>query len=211
MKRLFLTSQVSFVADKIGAKIDPDLKKNAVFINTAIKDKSHSHLEWHFNNKAAMEANGFDFNEYDLTGKNENDIKKDLAKYSIVYVEGGNSFYLLQESQKSGFDKYIKQRVEEGMIYVGTSAGSVITGPDINPIYQQSRAALAPELQGTTGFNLTNFVVIPHWGQEKRRELFDSFRLNHIYKDNYPYIFLSDYQYVEVAEDTFKIIDIKNN
>lgn len=211
MKHLFLTSEIQHVANDIGFKIDDKLKANAVFINTAIRDKVHTQLEWHHNCKANMEVAGFRFDEYDITNKTHDQIIADLSKYDCMYVEGGNSYYLLQESQKSGFDKFVKERVEEGMIYLSTSAGTVIAGPDIEPVRQDSRAALAPDLKGTKGWGLTNFVVMPHWGQEKRRELYSSYRMKHIYQEDYPYILISDNQYVEVQDDWYKIVDVNKD
>ncbi|MFH1244755.1 MAG: Type 1 glutamine amidotransferase-like domain-containing protein [bacterium] len=205
MKKLFLTSQVQYVAHDISPKINSRVKTNAVFINTPLKDKEHSHLEWHHLNKASMEEEGFKFVDYDITGKTHDQIISDLNHFDLMYIEGGNSYYLLQESQKNGFGDFVKKRVEGGMVYVGTSAGTVIAGPDIEPVRQDDRAALAPDLRGTKGFGLVNFVVIPHWGQPDRGELFDSYRLNHIYQEDYPYLLINDHQYVEVQDDWFSI------
>ena len=208
MKRLFLTSQIQYVAHSIGPKIENKFKQNAVFINTPLKDKVHSHLEWHYENKAKMEEVGFKFVEYDITEKTSDQIIADLNLFDVMYIEGGNSYYLLQESQKSNFGEFVKKRVEEGMIFVSTSAGTVIAGPDIEPVRQDSRAVLAPNLRGTKGYGLVDFVIMPHWGQEKRRDLFNGYRIGHIYHEDYPYILLTDHQYVEVTDDWFNIIDV---
>jgi dipeptidase E len=116
-------------------------------------------LQWHFKNKASLESCGLVFDEYDIAGKTASEIKRDLDKYNIMYVEGGNSYYLLQESQKNGFGDYVKVRVESGMIYIGTSAGSVIMGPDIEPVRRDETTPLAPELKGTKAFGIVNFVL----------------------------------------------------
>lgn len=208
MKRLFLTSEVQHVAHDIGPKIEANLKANAVFIITALSDKAHSDLDWHYANKSSMEAVGFNFTVYDISGKSKEQIIADLSHFDVMYIEGGNSYYLLQESQKNGFGEFVKKRVEERMIYISTSAGTVIAGPDIEPVRQDSRAILAPDLQGTKAYGLVDFVVMPHWGQEKRRDLFNNYRINHIYNEDYPYILLTNNQYVEATDDWYKIIDI---
>lgn len=211
MKRLFLTSEVQYVAHDIGPKIDIYKKSRAVYIDTAIRDKEHTNLEWHYNCKTNMENEGFQFTMYDLTDKTREQIESDLSSFEIMYVEGGNSYYLLQESQKSGFMDFVRRRVEEGVIYIGTSAGSVVAGPDIEPVRQDSRAILAPNLIGTKGYGLVDFVVMPHWGQPKRRELFNNYRLEHIYQEDYPYILINDHQYVEVTDNWYKIVDVTKN
>jgi len=208
MKRIFLSSEVHFVAASIGPKIEPEVKVNAVFIITAIRDKPHTHLEWHYENKASLEKEGFNFEVYDITGKRPKQIISDLSKYSAMYVEGGNSYYLLQESQRSGFKEFVRDKVNSGMVYIGTSAGSVIAGPDIEPVRQDSRAALAPDLKGTNGYGLVDFVVMPHCGSEERRELFNNYRIEHIYQEDFPYILLNNNQYVEVQDDWINIVDV---
>ncbi len=210
MKKLFLTSQVEFVAHSIGEKLGIEVKKSAVFITTTIHDKPHTDLEWHYRNKRSMEDIGMVFDEYNIAGKSEKQINADLSKYEIMYVEGGNSYYLLQESQKNNFGSYVKERVEDGMIYIGTSAGSVIMGPDIEPVRREETTPLAPDLQGTEAFNIVNFVVMPHWGGDEYRHLYNDYRIKHIYNEEHPYILINDSQYIEVVGDKYQIIDVRN-
>jgi dipeptidase E len=55
-------------------------------------------------------------------------IRQDLV---AVYVEGGNTFALLHHLRLSGFDSILQTLVEEGVIYVGLSAGSIVAGSSI--------------------------------------------------------------------------------
>ena len=48
-----------------------------------------------------------------------------------VFTGGGNSFVLLDELLKNGLVKPLRKRIESGMPYMGTSAGSNVTGPTI--------------------------------------------------------------------------------
>lgn len=206
--RLFLSSQIHFVAESIGLKLGSDISQPAVFIDTPIRDKQHSNLGWHEANKNALSTIGLNFDNYDIAGKTNGQIKRDLDKYGIIYIEGGNSYYLLQESQKNGFGAYLKARIDSGLIYLSTSAGSVIVGPDIEPVRREETTALAPSLKGTKGFGIVNFVIMPHWGDEKRRDLYNNYRLEHIYQEDYPYILISNNQYVEVKNDWINIVDV---
>jgi dipeptidase E len=208
MKRLFLTSEVQYVAHSIATKLSDEVKKPAVFITTAIRDKPHSDLAWHYANKASMEKAGFIFDEYNIAGKTEEQINSDLSKYQIMYVEGGNSYYLLQESQKNNFGSFVKAKVEEGMIYIGTSAGSIIMGPDIEPVRRDETTPLAPDLKGTKAFNIVNFTIMPHWGSPDRLYFYNKYRIPHIYHEDFPYILLTDNQYIEVQDDWYKIVDV---
>lgn len=208
--RLFLTSQSQYVAHSIGQKLRDEVDKAAVFITTTIQDKPHTDLRWHMDNRTKLTSAGFHFDDYDIAGKTNSQIKKDLSNYEIMYVEGGNSYYLLQESQKNNFGEYVKQRVETGMIYIGCSAGSVIMGPDIEPVRRDETTPLAPDLKGTKAFGLVNFVIMPHWGGEEYRHLYNDYRIKHIYHEDYPYILINDHQYVEVVDDKFHIVDVRH-
>lgn len=209
MIRLFLTSQSQYVAHSIGNKLGDEVSKPAVFITTTIHDKPHANLTWHHANRARLMEAGFRFDDYDIAGKSDTQIKNELSKYEMMYVEGGNSYYLLQESQKNNFGNYVRERVETGMIYIGCSAGSVIMGPDIEPVRRDETTPLAPDLNGTKAFGLVNFVIIPHWGGEEYRHLYNDYRIKHIYHEDYPYILINDHQYVEVVDDQFHIVDVR--
>lgn len=206
MKRLYLSSEVQYVAKSIGEKISDLLNLPSVFITTPINDKPHADLDWHHRNRDSLEKIGLSFDFYNIANKTTEQIIKDLPKYAVMYVEGGNSYYLLQEAQKNGFGEFVAKRIIEGMVYIGTSAGSVIMGPDIEPVRRGETTPLAPDLKGTRAFNIVPFVVMPHWGDPNRRTLYNDYRMEHIYHEDYPYVFITNNQYVEVAGDTFKIV-----
>ncbi len=208
MKHLFLTSQVQYVAASIGSKISEDIKQKSVFITTPLSGKPGSDLSWHYENLKQMQNHGFHFDMYDIAGKSEADITHDLSKYLCVYVEGGSSPYLLQESQKNNFGDYVKERVETGMTYISTSGGSIIAGPELPP-YTRDGRFVQPPLSNYVGYNLVNFTVVPHWGSEDFRKKYLGGRIEKIYSEQMPpFILLSDHQYVEVTDDWYKIVDV---
>lgn len=56
---------------------------------------------------------------------------EDLLAYSAVFIAGGNTFQLLKELKRSGFDKVLKRYISVGGIIFGESAGAIILGYDI--------------------------------------------------------------------------------
>ena len=94
MTQAYLASQFYVVGDSIGAKISSDKKTKTVFITTPIKYKvfKDSELGWHYKNRDTLKRNGFITEDYDITGKSEQDLVRDLPKYEVMYVEGGNPF-----------------------------------------------------------------------------------------------------------------------
>ena len=85
-----------------------------------------------------------------------------LDTTDAVYVAGGSTFALLAAMRTSGADKVLVERVRAGLPYIGSSAGSVVAGPSIEPVSLMDDPADAPGLTDRTGLGLVDTVVIPH-------------------------------------------------
>src|SRR3989344_9262982 len=202
MKRLYLTSSINLVAKRIAEELKPtDGKNKLVFINTASEDKVHEG-NWVEENRNSLKDVGFDVFDYTIRDKKEKRIRNDLKDMDVIYIDGGNTFYLLEKAQQSGFINVVRDLVlKDGKVYIGTSAGSVIAGPDIYPALRIDDASYAPNLRGYKGFNLVDFVILPHWGSVKFKELYLNHRLEHSYEGKSELILLRDNEYVEVKDD----------
>ena len=207
MKTLFLTSSVNAVAHDIAKKLDLSSKNKLVFITTAAEPESGD-KSWLENDRKSLVDAGFDVSDYTITGKNGDQIEKDLVDYDFIYMSGGNTFYLLQQSNKSGFTELIKKFVYEiGKTYIGTSAGSIITGPKCPDYLLDEDEVLASEKQ--KGYELVNFTIVPHWGSSYFKELYLQGRLEIAYKiDQVPLLILTDNQYVWIRDDKIEIVDV---
>src|SRR3989338_791475 len=93
--------------------------------------KGVTNLEYFERNRAFFKKEGLKSEELDLDGKSENELREILSKKELVYVEGGNSYYLLKSIRESGFDKVVKELLPRGLIYMGGSAGSYVACPTI--------------------------------------------------------------------------------
>jgi len=85
-----------------------------------------------------------------------------LEQYDVIFVMGGNPFYLLSQMRAVGckelFAEYIKSK-----IVIGASAGSIVFGNSIGLIHeldQQMNDVVG--LNDFTGLYLTNTNVCPH-------------------------------------------------
>jgi len=65
---------------------------------------------------------------YDLHYKME---YNELSQYDAIYFCGGSSQYLLQRINETGFNTSLKQFVENGGIYIGVSAGSIVAANNL--------------------------------------------------------------------------------
>ena len=76
-----------------------------------------------------------------------------------MYVCGGNTFKILHKLRETRLDVYITKQVEQGALYVGVSAGSIIAGPDIEIAGWGSEGdENEVNLQDLEGFNFTDIA-----------------------------------------------------
>ena len=92
----------------------------------------------------------------------------DIKDFDVIYVCGGNTFYLLQKIRASGFDKILK---DFNGIYIGVSAGSIIVGPNIEVASPGDENDV--ELSDLTGLNIVDFAVSPHFRKEEQKIIDD--------------------------------------
>lgn len=205
---LFLTSSIHAVAHDIVKKVDLSKANKLVFIDTASEPKGEREdLGWQKIDRQVLVDAGFVVSDYTITGKSRSQLATDLEVFDYIYLSGGDTFYLLEQSQKSGFVSLIRElTLEKGKIYIGTSAGSLIAGPKLLDYHGDPGATLADR----TTYGLVNFTLVPHWGSEDFREKYLGGRMQMVYKeDQVPLVLLTDSQYVHVQDGRMEIIDVK--
>lgn len=209
MKRLFLTSSVNFVAYDIAKRIN---KKNLklAFITTPA-EVEEGDLQWLKDDRQSLVDAGFLVTDYTITDKAKEEIENYLKDFDVIYMSGGNTFYFLKKIQESNCADVIRDFVGSGKIYIGTSAGSVIAGPDILPTRNLEKFNKAPKLATYKGLGLVDFIIMPHWGSESFKSRYVNDRLEHSYTEGYSIILLPNDSYVKVEEDQFEIIKVIKN
>lgn len=89
-----------------------------------------------------------------------------LKEADILFFEGGNTFHLMRSIEKSGFRDFIPELLKE-KIWVGVSAGSMVTGPDLMlNVSQKIYGEDLNEVENIKGLGLVNFYVLPHFNSK---------------------------------------------
>ena len=166
MKKLLLTSTGlgnKAVADKflsIISKSTDELK--ILFIPTA----SRTEEELFFVRKSLNELLSFGIDNDNITWFDPDDSStyRDNTQVDCIYICGGNTFYLLYKLRESGYFAKIIEWVNDGLLYVGVSAGSVIAAPDINYILFMDVNDIG--LGNTSAFSFVSASIIPHYTDE---------------------------------------------
>jgi len=161
MKLLFLASFASNTLPLIKEYLPkPANHLNLAFIPTAADPYENKDFV-EVDRKALIEF-GFKLTDIDIKNIDKQDLKNKLSKFDIIFVAGGNTFYLLEQAIKSGFNEIIKEMINTGTIYIGSSAGSVLCCPNIEYIKVFDNPDVSPNLKNYTGLNLYPGLIIPH-------------------------------------------------
>ncbi|MEI6040298.1 MAG: Type 1 glutamine amidotransferase-like domain-containing protein [Candidatus Berkelbacteria bacterium] len=162
MQTILLTSAGMRVKEEILKLLPrPANQINLAYITTAIKPEANK--AYAENDRKLLEEAGFNIEDVDIEGQDEKSLFKLLRNFNIIYVQGGNTFYLLKAVHDSGFDKVAKELIDQGVIYIGVSAGSMICGPLIETADWKKPDKNKINLQDLTGMNLVPFNLFVHY------------------------------------------------
>lgn len=104
---------------------------------------------------------------------------EELSAFDAVFVSGGDCAVLCREMVRTGFDEVLKKALDNGLVYVGVSAGSMYAAGNLD-----------------NGLHIILNPIIPHWSGEKATEI----------PDSSAEIDLTDGQAIYVEKDTVRLI-----
>ena len=203
MKNMLLTSSLYESIELVKKFLDKNTEsKKILFIPTATnvdEYKKYIHLT-----QKVFEDFGYEVENFDVSIFSEEIAKEKLSEAKIVFISGGNTFYLLQELKRKNLTSYLKERIENGLLYIGESAGSVIAAPDIEYASIVDDKTLATELEDYTGLNLVDFYIVPHFEEEPFVE--SSRNTVELYKDKLDLKLINNKEAILVENNNFTII-----
>lgn len=206
MKRLFLTSSVAYVAHDIAKRLNQKgLRLAFILTPTEVEEGD---LEWLKKDRKALVDAGFELTDYTFTNKKRDEIKDFLKDFDGIYMSGGNTFWFLEKIQQSNCADVIRDFVNSGKLYISTSAGSIIAGPDVFPTRNLEKFKKAPLLKSYAGLGFVDFIIMPHWGGQDFKMRYINNRLENAYSEEYSIILLPNNSYVMVEDDKFAIIKV---
>lgn len=200
---MILTSSLYESIELVKKFLDKNTEsKKILFIPTATnvdEYKKYIHLT-----QKVFEDFGYEVENFDVSIFSEEIAKEKLSEAKIVFISGGNTFYLLQELKRKNLTSYLKERIENGLLYIGESAGSVIAAPDIEYASIVDDKTLATELNDYTGLNLVDFYIVPHFEEEPFVE--SSRKTVELYKDKLDLKLINNKEAILVENNNFTII-----
>jgi dipeptidase E len=117
--------------------------------------------------KKTIQENGYFIEDIEIRGKTEDEIKDFFKDKNVIHVEGGNTFYLLKTIRETNFAGILKDLLEAGKVYIGTSAGSYVMCPTIEVSSWGPNRDKNCGLSDFTALNYVPFVLNVHYKDEK--------------------------------------------
>ncbi|MBI3589101.1 MAG: Type 1 glutamine amidotransferase-like domain-containing protein [Candidatus Liptonbacteria bacterium] len=197
--KLLLASNGGFLINQ-GYKLLslPKEKIKIGYVTTASKGvEDLGYLDSHKND---MMVNSLNFEEIDIEDKAEKELREFFKDKNVIHVEGGNTFYLLKAVKETGFDKLIREFINRGKIYVGTSAGAYIACPTIETA-NWTKARDTFGLTNLTALSLVPFLLKVHYTDEMKDLLKEK-----IASCKYPVRILRDGQGILVENNNYKFV-----
>jgi dipeptidase E len=170
--KLFLTSSANQVLDQIVPKLNKNPEELSVAFVPTASNPYGENQPWVVADREKLMELGFRVFDFDLDGKSAQEVEKFLSDKDIIFVAGGNVFYLLQKARESGFDKIVIEEVKSGKIYIGSSAGSYIATDDISTTTWK-RDKNRYGVTDMTGIGLVPFAIFPHY-EDKHKDLVET-------------------------------------
>jgi dipeptidase E len=132
------------------------------FVPTAAGPEAETE-KWVQADRRQLATLGCEISTLDLVDVGAREVAEALRDADGVFLTGGNSFLLLWHAVRSGFAELASERVEAGsLLYVGTSAGALVAGPDLAPAANLDNRREVPELESSRALGLVPFTVLPH-------------------------------------------------
>ncbi len=206
MKQLFLCSYFAGVKKLFSdyAK-EKNLENKVLFIPTAGNQEDYT--AYIDEAQQTFRDLGFEIEVLDIASCDREIAQAKIFQSKILYVSGGNTFYLLQELKKKQLPSLIKEQIRDGLVYVGESAGAIITAKDIDYNKLMDDKTVATELYDTAGLDEVDFYILPHYGEEPFAD--SSKKTFEMYKKQLELLPLHNHQAIIVNDEQIDILTIE--
>lgn len=149
----------------------------------------------------------FNVIDIDISNESKEKIIEKFNSVDVVFVAGGNCFYLLQQlKMKDVLQKLVD--FANNKIYIGSSAGACIACSSVDYAERLDDISQAPLLSNYNAMNLVDFYILPHYNsKEKYTKLADEIERSY---NNYKFIKLSNEQAIIVDDmNNYKVVETK--
>ena len=133
-----------------------------VFVPTA-SNVEKGDKSWLINDLINIKKQNFKSVEItDISAVAESIWKPSILRADVLFFAGGNTYHLMKWLNQTKLNELIPQLLKN-KVYVGVSAGSIVTNPDLAlKLSQQIYGEDMQETEAMAGLNLVNLYFLPH-------------------------------------------------
>ncbi len=190
---IILTSSFNTVVGKLREKSLLPKTASVAFIPTA--GNPYPERPWIDADRKALVELGYRVTDIDLKNGTADSLEKNLSNHDIIFVAGGNTTYLVEEVHLSGFSSVVRRLLGNGKMYIGSSAGSILAGPTVEPFAKEDIAELPKDfvLTNPSCLRLVDYVVLPHDQVEEFSAEHD--KIVQLYEERLSFVRLTNQEY----------------
>lgn len=159
--KLLLASTFEILGDKIVSILEEDLSQLSVLCIPTAAYAEDNHQEWLKAEMAQIRSRVQKFEIYDIAGKSREEVEQAVQGFDVIYVTGGNTYYLLEQINHCDLKSVIIEHQKNGGIYFGSSAGAIVTGPLIDFVEEMDDPSKT-NLENFEAMNFIDFLFVPH-------------------------------------------------
>ena len=194
--KLILASDLSFLL-KYGYDLT-GISKDQMKIGYVTTASKGARTTFNQELKKKIRDNGYPLEEIDIEGKSKEQLQDFFKNKNIIHIEGGNTFYLLRAIRETGFDEVLKELLDEGRVYIGTSAGAYVMCPSIEVSNWSDDTIDRFGVTDFTALNYVPFVLKAHYKDEAKELVEDKVKTL-----KYPLRILRDGQGILVEDNKY--------
>lgn len=157
-----------------------------------------------------LETLGFELEILDLVDYFEKDIKNVLKDKKTFYVLGGNVFILNRAMILSGFNEFLKSKIDDdSILYAGFSAGICVLANHLDGLDLVVDPKIDPyksNIDTMKGIGILDYLPVPHYKSNHKASLLIDKVVEYLDKNNIKYRTLKD---GEVIVESTKNSNIK--
>ncbi|MDF7666582.1 Type 1 glutamine amidotransferase-like domain-containing protein [Orbaceae bacterium ESL0727] len=163
MQKIFLTSYFAGTVNQFKTFIKNNMitANEVLFISTA--GNVEDYVGYIDEGRQALIDLGYKVDELDIATTCAAESYRKIADAQILFIAGGNTFYLLQELQREKLVSLLVDKINSGTPYIGESAGAMILAPRLEYSKMMDDVSAAPDLDDYAGLAVTNFYTLPHY------------------------------------------------
>lgn len=187
----------------------PAAELRVAFIPTAANVEDGNKVAWFFRQYEDLRRIGIEWIDMVDFADADVDWRSRLDACDVLYLTGGNTFYLLDQIRKQKFDGYLSKTLTE-KVYVGGSASSITMTPSIDVAAIPPGDPNLPGLTDLTGLSYVDFEIEPHC-DEARFDTVESYSKEHSKKiyavDDSTAIEVMDNKVAVVSEGKWRLFE----